>query len=114
MLKKYLGIFSAILLFSACSFGGIEGSWTEPVPGMPSLYQGFSLRPGGKAASINMATLQYRSWERKDNLLILSGDSIGNHQTIPFTETYMIKKITDRNLILKKGTETFTFRRHNQ
>lgn len=76
-MKNYLSILSGLLLFSACSEQiSIEGSWVEPVPGMPDMQQGFTLEPGGKASSIQMATLQYESWKKEGNHLILSGKSI--------------------------------------
>lgn len=91
---------SAVAL-TACSTVGIEGSWVEPVPGMPYMEQGFILQNDGKAVSINMATLQYEGWVQKDDLLILSGKSIGNRQTISFSDTLVIEKLTRDNLILK-------------
>ena len=42
---------------AACSGVQIEGSWIEPVPGMPEMVQGVTLENGGRATSINMATL---------------------------------------------------------
>ena len=55
------------------------------------------------ASSINMATLQYETWESKDGKLILTGKSIGNHRTLSFTDTLMIEKLTQDSLILSKG-----------
>ena len=53
----------AAVLFMACSGASIEGSWVEPVPGMEHMLQGIKIESGGKASSINMATLQYETWE---------------------------------------------------
>ena len=94
----------AAVLFMACSGASIEGSWVEPVPGMEHMLQGIKIESGGKASSINMATLQYETWESKDGKLILTGKSIGNHRTLSFTDTLMIEKLTqDSFLILSKG-----------
>ncbi len=45
-------------------------------------------------------------WEKKNNMLILSGKSIGNHETSSFTDTLTIEKLTKNELILKKGSLT--------
>ena len=105
------GVAAAAVLIACSSEAGIEGNWVEPVPGMENMTQGFSLKADGKASSINMATLQYERWERKGDKLILSGKSIGNHETIPFTDTLAIEKLTDNELTLKKGSLTFTYQK---
>lgn len=87
----------------ACRQPGIEGKWVEPVPGMAGQVQGMHLEKGGKASSINMATLQYDRWERHGDTLVLSGKSIGNHTTIAFTEAFSIDTLTGDTLKLKKG-----------
>ena len=39
-MKNYLFLLSALLLLPACSEQvSIEGSWVEPVPGMPDMQQ---------------------------------------------------------------------------
>lgn len=63
---------------------GIEGKWTEPVPDMENQMQGIELKEGGKASSINMATLQYEKWEKKGEM-------------------------TDKELPLKRGTLTINY-----
>lgn len=102
-MKKRTFVFFSLLLAACSENSGIEGKWVEPVPNMPEIQQGVSLEQGGKAESINMATLQYYAWCVKDNKLILSGKSIGNHQTIDFTEEYEIASIDDDKLVLKNG-----------
>lgn len=73
--------------------------------------QGVNLEKGGKASSINMATLQYEKWEKKGNMLILSGKSIGNHETISFTDTLTIEELTENKLTLKKGSLTINYQK---
>lgn len=65
-----------------------------PVPGQPGKVQGFRLEEGGKASSINMATLVYEGWKRDGDVLTVSGKSVGNRQTIPFTENFRIVKLS--------------------
>ena len=103
--------FMTVVVFAACGGNDIEGKWVEPVSGMENQIQGVNLERSGKASSINMATLQYEKWERKDNMLILSGKSIGNHATSPFTDTLTIEKLTKDELSLKKGSLTINYQR---
>ncbi len=95
----------------ACSGNKIEGQWVEPVPGMPSQVQGVSLREGGVASSINMATLQYDRWKQQGDTLILSGKSIGNGMTISFVDTLLIDELTDERLTLRSGDWVVAYKR---
>lgn len=90
-------------LVACSSSNNIEGEWIQPVPGMEQMTQGISLQAGGKASSINMASLQYESWKQEGSLLILTGKSIGNHQTIDFADTLSIERLTADSLVLKRG-----------
>ncbi len=100
-----------VVVFTACGGNDIEGKWVEPIPGMENQMQGVSLEKGGKASSINMATLKYEKWEKKGNMLILSGTSIGNHVTGPFTDTLTIEKLTENELILKSDYLTKSYKK---
>lgn len=102
---------AAVALAACGAAGSIEGAWVEPVPGMEGQEQGVTLGPDGRASSINMATLQYEAWERQGDLLILSGRSIGNGQTIVFTDTLTIEKLTHDALTLKKGGLIINYRK---
>lgn len=73
--------------------------------------QGVNLEKGGKASSINMATLQYEKWEKSGDRLILFGKSIGNHETGSFADTLVIEKVTASELILKRGSLTINYRK---
>lgn len=95
-------IFSTAALV-ACDNVSMEGAWVGLVPGMPDMQQGFILEADGSASSINMATLKYEKWKKEGALLLLSGTSIGNHQSLSFTDTLTIEKMTKDSLVLKKG-----------
>lgn len=101
----------SLCLLSACNGVNIEGAWVEPVPGMEEMQQGFVLAPGGKASSINMATLQYESWKEEKGMLILSGRSIGNHQTVPFSDTLQIKSLSEQTLTIEREGVSYTYSR---
>lgn len=98
-------------MLTACGGNSIEGKWVEPIPGMESQVQGINLEEGGKASSINMATLQYENWSKNGDMLILSGKSIGNHETISFSDTLIIEKLTKDELTLKKGSLTIHYKK---
>ncbi len=73
--------------------------------------QGVCLESGGRASSVNMATLRYESWERIGDKLILSGKSVGNGQTIDFSDTLIIEKITPDSLSLRRGDSKIDYSR---
>ncbi len=91
----------AAIMASCGSEPALEGAWVEPVPGRANEVQGILIETEGRASSINMATLQYKSWSQNGNLLILNGQSIGNGQTIEFSDTLEIRELTHETLVLK-------------
>lgn len=109
---------AASLALAACSAktekASLEGAWVEPVPGMEAQVQGMCLSPDGVASSINMATLQYTSWEEKDGCLILTGKSIGNGGTFDFTDTLKIEKLTADSLLLRRDSYIMRFHRADE
>ncbi len=94
---------STIILTACEDHKSIVGKWIQPVPGMQNVKQGFELAEGGKASSVNIATLSYERWQQQGSLLILSGRSIGSHQSLSFSDTLDIKSLTEDSLILKRG-----------
>ena len=87
------------------------GSWEELIPGSENHWQGFNLEQNGVASSINMSTLLYESWQRENDLLILSGKSVGNGQTLDFTDTMTIKKLTSDSLVVQRMNVTLRYRK---
>lgn len=103
--KMFTALTAIAILASACqNKASLTGQWIEPIPGNPDAIQGIDLKENGEASSINMATLQYEQWSREGDRLILSGESIGNHQTIAFADTFEIGKLTADSLVLKRAT----------
>lgn len=107
-MKNTLAAVLLTLAVCGCSAAkqDLIGTWVEPIPSMPGHTQGFSLQDGGKASSVNMATLVYDGWEVQDGNLILNGKSIGNGQTISFTETMKIDKLNENELVLSNNGVT--------
>lgn len=110
-LQNLLLLFLPLMLLAGCHKPAVEGKWLQPVPGMAGAVQGVWLEDGGKASSINMSTLVYESWSHRGGELVLQGKSIGNGQTIDFSEAYRIKKLTDRELVLQAGKAVLQFSR---
>ena len=108
----------ATLALIACSGNNdltnqLNGSWVAPINGMPEQMEGFELKDDGLASSINMATLVYEKWEtiKLDNtdVLVLQGKSIGNGQTLSFSDTLKIDKISENSLTLTQDSYTRTY-----
>ena len=103
----------AVMAVACAKTPAIEGTWIQPIPGFSSgEMQGITLEKGGKASSVNMATLTYETWTRNGNTLVLTGKSLGNGQTIEVNLQYNIKELTDDTLALSAdGEETQIFTR---
>lgn len=105
-----LGAFALTAFLTACmGEPALEGKWVQPIPGMEDQMQGVNLEKDGRASSINSATLQYKSWVRQGDTLVLSGQSLGNGQTIDFVDSYQIEKLSDTELILKSDDMTINY-----
>lgn len=121
MCKAIILLPLATLILTACSSqnppasdvpeASLSGSWTEPVPGMPEMRQGFELADDGTATSIGMATLQYERWSTNGDTLFLDGKSIGNGQSIQFTDTLIINSFQFDSLVVQRGQLTSTYTR---
>ncbi len=99
--RTLCGTAIAAITASCGSEPTLEGAWVEPVPGRANEVQGILIETDGRASSINMATLQYTSWSQDGNFIILNGQSIGNGQTIEFSDTLEIRTLTRETLVLK-------------
>lgn len=81
------------------------GKWTMPDPIAPEGVMGVEIMVEGAARSINMATLVYTSWELQGEAdkILLKGQSLGNGQTIDFTQTGVIAKTAAGNYTHDRG-----------
>lgn len=112
---KKLAIFVSAIVLSACGCDdNISGRWVQPVPGIADMQQGINLESDGTAQSINMATLEYTGWTRDGDTLTMRGRSIGNHQTIDFTETWDIVELTCDTLVLRRDDYSTTYTREKK
>ena len=100
-MKNFALIACLTLGLISCSNTGYEKK--IPIPGRTQDVQEIKFQKDGKASSINMATLQYKSWKINGKTLILEGESTGNRQTLHFSDTLNIIQLDKDQLILKKG-----------
>jgi len=74
----------------------------------------FTLNADGTAQSDNMGTLLYQQWSVKDNQLFLVAKSVGNKQTYIDTIVYSIQKLSDSELIIKRGDLILEYKKVNK
>ena len=58
-----------------------------------------------------MATLAYDTWTIEGNCLILGGKSIGNGQTIDFSDTLVVVRLSADTMVLRMGAMDFEYTR---
>jgi len=87
-------------------YNSLVGAWVQPNPIDAEQVQGFYLYVEGEAGSINMSTLVYEHWSVADGVLMLSGKSVGNGQTIDFSETWNIEHLDACELVIRQGDRT--------
>ena len=105
-MKKIFLPLLLIFFISACHAPKEEnpfvGHWVEIMPINKHIVQGINLNADGTASSIGMETLKYEQWEVDGKTITLKGKSIGNGQTIDFTDTLDIIEISPYSLKLGK------------
>lgn len=115
MKKEFLILASSLCagLTSCQQTSNLTGRWMEILPPEATYTQGMELSDDGTARSIGMQTLQYHTWKSSAGKLILEGESIGNGQTIAFSDTMRIVDLRGDTLILERGDCTLSFVRDN-
>lgn len=82
----------------------LTGNWIEVMPVNKNYVQGIIMNEGGEASSIGMATLKYKKWKLLDpKKIVLEGKSIGNGQTIEFSDTLSVISLNNDTLTLGRG-----------
>ena len=79
------------------------GSWVNKESEM-----GFTIMEGGKAASINMATLEYNSWQLIENKIVLNSTSKGVSNPVTTDEIYIVRDISPAMMILSPSNNPNT------
>lgn len=94
------------------NYNYLVGSWIQIYPVVPGgITQGFRLLENGAAESINMATLIYDGWRVQGNELTLTGHSIGNGQTIDFSDVWTIERVDGHALTIRLGDDSMCYER---
>ncbi len=95
----------ALVLSPLAGRGGTDltGCWIEVLPKDMPYVQGMCLNDDGTAESVGMATLKYSRWKTDGKCLILDGESIGNGQTISFSDTLRIVDLRNDTLTFERG-----------
>lgn len=107
-----------LLLLSLCACSGksgknMNGIWIEQMPQSINYLQGFNLKDNGIAESVGTKTLLYNKWEVKEDKLILSGESVGNGQSILFSDTMIIVKYCADTLVVKRKNTNVVYIRQD-
>lgn len=108
-----------VLLFSALALSFMMISCTNPLVGtwvQPSTSytqeQGFVLYKDGTAEDVNIDFVTFKSWEKKDDMLILKGENTGSIKG-QFTDTLIIENVTDNELILSQSGYSVKYKKKN-
>lgn len=102
------------------TYARLLGRWIETGEGADELGMGFELAPRGKknepnASSIGMQTLVFRRWElTPEGGLLLSGHSLGNGNTVSFSEEWEILLLDSDRLVIAQPDLTLTLRRETE
>lgn len=113
-MKKLL--FLLPLVICACGSNSktdLNGRWIEILPDDAGYFQGMELKSCGVAESIGMSTLIFDSWKVEGDRLFLKGESIGNGQTLQFTDTLDIISLKNDTLVLKRGEQKLFYVRQD-
>ncbi len=73
--------------------------------------QTLELTPDGEAYTVNMSSLNYDSWQIKDGSLLLHSPAQAETEMKEYTDTFTIKQLTDRLLIMSSGELETMFER---
>ncbi|MBQ8307562.1 MAG: hypothetical protein IJX56_02015 [Alistipes sp.] len=96
------------------TYNRLLGRWIEVGPDA-AYGMGIELAPKGNAYSIGMQTLIFRAWQlTPQGEILLSGHSLGNGQSLSFSEEWRIQHLSSESLILAQEDLTLRFRRENE
>ena len=99
------------LAFASCSRPSIVGTWVEPAAEGSLLGEvGFTLLDNGEVVNINTGFREYKTWERKGDLLILTGVTTG-YSNEKFVDTNNIISLDDKNLVIGQDGYSVTYER---
>lgn len=91
----------------------LMGDWVMPNPIDGSSVMGFSLREGGVMESINQGSVIYKTWRMLNGRLEIVSIREGGGD-FEETEYFRFKMLTENELVIDNGDETFDYTRPGQ
>ena len=99
------------LAFASCSRPSIVGTWVEPAAEGSLLGEvGFTLLENGEVENINTGFREYKTWEKKGDLLILTGVTTG-YSNEKFSDTNNIISLSENELVIGQDGYSVTYTR---
>ena len=99
------------LAFASCSRPSIVGTWVEPAAEGSLLGEGgFTLLENGEVENINTGFREYKTWEKKGDLLILTGVTTG-YSNEKFSDTHNIISLSENELVIGQDGYSVTYPR---
>jgi hypothetical protein len=99
------------LAFASCSRPSIVGTWVEPAAEGSLLGEvGFTLLDNGEVVNINTGFREYKTWEKKGDLLILTGITTG-YSSEKFVDTNNIISLSETELVIGQDGYSVTYSR---
>ena len=101
-MKKLLLVIAVCFAFIGCykESDVMLGKWVLPSTKDPSQFEGFVLKPHGKASSVNLGTLKYEKWHVTEGKLVLNGKDSGAGFAVDVQDIYTILSVNDTFLVL--------------
>lgn len=97
------------------TYHSLLGRWIEVENGLREHGMGMELLPNGKALSIGMQTMLFKSWElTEEGGLWLAGHMLGNGQSVAFGDEWRIVELNSTEMILSLGELTLYFSRETE
>lgn len=103
-----LSVFALTFLMTSCS-DPMVGSWVMPATNYTP-EQGFELKKDGTAEAINMEYVEFTTWQKDGNKLILNGKNTGSVKG-DFSDEMNIVEVTKEEMKIETGGVTLTYKK---
>lgn len=103
-----LSVFALTFLMTSCS-DPMVGSWVMPATNYTP-EQGFELKKDGTAEAINMEYVEFTTWQKAGNKLILNGKNTGSVKG-DFSDEMNIVEVTKEEMKIETGGVTLTYKK---
>lgn len=109
-MKKILIFCAFALMFVMVSCSDpMVGSWVMPATSYTP-EQGFELKENGTAEAINMDFVEFTTWQKEGDKLILNGKNTGSVKG-DFSDEMNIVEVTKEEMKLETGGITLTYKK---